>query len=204
MKHNTFTRKIRLLQFNIFSMFGPDADHEIPDQTTVENTKRCETPLFGKNGRLIKRPPSRHRLPRHNYYFDQSENKTSLKRSEAKEIIEKDLKEVQELKVQGKGLLDCNQNESPVGLGNIFLEKHWVRSPIPGIHVCKEHEGKRNEILKKYQRIYGPSRGVIPKYMGYVPGIKYRFGGTIHDLSYNAREEGFKRTRTWAGTVSLF
>ena len=183
-------------------MFGPDADQENPDDITVSEMKRCETPLFGKNGRLIKRPPSRHRIPRHNFYFDRNENSTGLTRAESKQIIEKSVED--SLKIQGKGLRNEDKNKHTVGLGNIFLEKHWVRSPIPGISVCAEHEGKRNEVLKKYQRIYGPSKGVIPKYMGYVPGVKYRFGGTLNAMSYNAREEGMKRTRTWAGNVSLF
>ena len=181
-------------------MFGPDADQENPDENTVTEMKRCETPLFGKNGRLIKRPPSRHRLPRHKFYFDQNDNKTGLKRSEAVEIFNKTKEDT--LRIQGKGI--SSLNSETVGLGNIFLEKHWIRSPIPGIQVRKEHEGKRNELLKKYQRIYGPARGVIPKYMGYVPGVKYRYGGTINAMSLNAREEGLARTRTWAGTVSLF
>ena len=45
------------LNLILFSMFGPDADQENPDDITVSEMKRCETPLFGKNGRLIKRPP---------------------------------------------------------------------------------------------------------------------------------------------------
>jgi hypothetical protein len=47
---------------------------------------------------------------------------------------------------------------------------------------------------------------MVPKYGGYVPGLKFRYGSPFGQLTYNAREIGVpsNKSRTWGGAVSLF
>jgi superfamily II DNA helicase RecQ len=80
----------------------------------------------------------------------------------------------------------------------------WKSTPVPGMLTCSEYDQYRNEAIQPYDRVYEKSRGVLPKYGGYVPGLKFRYGSPFGQLTYNARELGFTKSRTWGGAVSLF
>ena len=80
----------------------------------------------------------------------------------------------------------------------------WKSTPVPGMLTCTEYDQYRNEAIQPYDRVYEKSRGVLPKYGGYVPGLKFRYGSPFGQLTYNARELGFTKSRTWGGAVSLF
>merc|ERR1711931_125985 len=82
----------------------------------------------------------------------------------------------------------------------------WATTPIPGIRICKEYDQYRVENLRRYSKIYNQDRSVLPKYGGYVPGLKFRYGSPFGQLTLNARELGIEanKSRTWGGAVSLF
>ena len=80
----------------------------------------------------------------------------------------------------------------------------WKSTPVPGMLTCSEYDQYRNEAIQPYDRVYEKNRGVLPKYGGYVPGLKFRYGSPFGQLTYNARELGFTKSRTWGGAVSLF
>merc|ERR1712159_586115 len=80
----------------------------------------------------------------------------------------------------------------------------WKSTPVPGMLTCSEYDQYRSEAMQNYDRIYERKRGVLPKFGGYVPGLKFRYGSPFGQLTYNARELGFTKSRTWGGAVSLF
>lgn len=82
----------------------------------------------------------------------------------------------------------------------------WKSTPVPGIRTCEYFDMYRRESTKNYSDVYQDKRGVLPKYGGYVPGLKFRYGSPFGQLTYNARELGMERnkSRTWGGAVSLF
>lgn len=82
----------------------------------------------------------------------------------------------------------------------------WKSTPVPGFRTCTYFDQYRNEALKHYDCLYNKNRGVLPKYGGYVPGLKFRYGSPFGQLTYNAREIGVpkNKSRTWGGAVSLF
>merc|ERR1712167_413869 len=80
----------------------------------------------------------------------------------------------------------------------------WKSTPVPGMLTCSEYDQYGNEAIQPYDRVYEKNRGVLPKYGGYVPGLKFRYGSPFGQLTYNARELGFTKSRTWGGAVSLF
>ena len=82
----------------------------------------------------------------------------------------------------------------------------WKSTPVPGFRTCAHFDRHREESVRNYKDIYEKKRGVLPKYGGYVPGLKFRYGSPFGQLTYNARELGMEKnkSRTWGGTVSLF
>lgn len=82
----------------------------------------------------------------------------------------------------------------------------WKSTPVPGFRTCTFYDQYRRETLKHYDDVYDRHRGVVPKYGGYVPGLKFRYGSTFGQLTHNAREIGVEtnKSRTWGGAVSLF
>lgn len=82
----------------------------------------------------------------------------------------------------------------------------WKSTPVPGFRTCTYYDQYRRQTLKHYDNVYDRNRGVVPKYGGYVPGLKFRYGSTFGQLTHNAREIGVERnlSRTWGGAVSLF
>jgi len=57
--------------------------------------------------------------------------------------------------------------------------------------------GKENDILKK-------NEGIIPRYAGYVPGNKFKFGNTFYRETINVKEVDVPISTTWGGSLSLF
>jgi len=82
----------------------------------------------------------------------------------------------------------------------------WKSTPVPGFRTCTYFDQYRRQALKHYDNVYDRTRGVVPKYGGYVPGLKFRYGSTFGQLTHNAKEIGIERnlSRTWGGAVSLF
>merc|ERR1711881_63939 len=82
----------------------------------------------------------------------------------------------------------------------------WKSTPVPGFRTCAYFDKHREDSTRNYNTIYEKKRGVVPKYGGYVPGLKFRYGSPFGQLTYNARELGMdkNKSRTWGGAVSLF
>jgi len=57
--------------------------------------------------------------------------------------------------------------------------------------------GKENDILKI-------NEGIIPRYAGYVPGNKFKFGNTFYRETINVKEVDVPISTTWGGSLSLF
>ena len=195
----------------------------------VESMRQKEAPEFD-NGRLLRRKPIRHRIPNTNFYYTNSEwfNQTNKEKEPLPEIPKesKSLTAAAAPAAPEKPSKACtiqapaptqesseeyqeyNQSEFSSKLyGDSYIRKDaakWKSTPVPGIRTATNYDQYRNEAIKHYDCVYDKNRGVLPKYGGYVPGLKFRYGSTFGQLTYNAREIGCSKSRTWGGAVSLF
>lgn len=80
----------------------------------------------------------------------------------------------------------------------------WVSTPVPGMRTIPAYDLYRKSALEIKNNLYHVHSGLLPKYMGYVPGLKFRYGSTFGMLTYNAKEIGVETSATWGGAVSLF
>merc|ERR1711994_250473 len=66
----------------------------------------------------------------------------------------------------------------------------WKSTPVPGIRTCPESDKYRQMVIDEYASVYPKERSVLPKYGGYVPGLKFRYGSPFGQLTLNACEIG--------------
>jgi hypothetical protein len=80
----------------------------------------------------------------------------------------------------------------------------WLSSPVPG---CRTQPGldpyRALACRDKNSLIYTKHSGLIPKYDGYVPGSRFRYGGRYGYLTYNAKEIDAPASKTWGGNTSI-
>jgi len=77
-------------------------------------------------------------------------------------------------------------------------------TPIPGINAVQKNDlHRQSAYVEKRKDIFFIKSGLIPNFKGYVPGQKFRCGGTFGQLTKNAKEIGVGQTPTWGGLVSL-
>merc|ERR1711881_526502 len=188
----------------------------LPD-ATIGKMKLLEAPEF-RHGKLIKLRPLRHTIPRCKFYYDSEEwfNATELpKNRERTSVIEQmnhSAKRHEEYAKQRKRSKVTQQqflNEVDAMASSKVPEdedseeyKQTFNTEVPS----KEYDQYRTEAIKKYDSVYDQERSVLPKYGGYVPGLKFRYGPPFGQLTFNARELGIEanKSRTWGGAVSLF
>ena len=182
------------------------------DMNLVEKMKTDEAPVF-HHGALIKPRPKRHCIARRHFYYTSEEwykpnNRLPLK-------TESDEKQVTKTKSTESVLPESEEyNQYTVQIpskvyADTYIRKDaskWKSTPVPGIRVCPESDQYRQQVIDEYAKVYPKERSVLPKYGGYVPGLKFRYGSPFGQLTCNAREIGIdsQKSRTWGGAVSLF
>jgi len=80
----------------------------------------------------------------------------------------------------------------------------WLSSPVPGFRTQPKLDPTRTiACSEKNSLIYRQDCGLIPKYAGYVPGERFRYGRTYGHLTNNSKEIGSIGSKTWGGAVSI-
>jgi len=113
--------------------------------------------------------------------------------------------------VDGKKLLDSLKRPKYKTLGMGIRGDHiydpsyiayYTPSPARDAHQIADLH-RRRAMVAKSDVCYPIKSGIIPRYYGYVPGQKFRFGGTFGYLTRNAKEIGYDISRAWGGLTSL-
>merc|ERR1712126_87313 len=80
----------------------------------------------------------------------------------------------------------------------------WLSSPVPGFRTQPKLDPTRTiACSEKNSLIYRQDCGLIPKYAGYVPGERFRYGRTYGHLTNNSKEICSIGSKTWGGAVSI-
>nr|XP_002131361.1 uncharacterized protein LOC100186945 [Ciona intestinalis] len=195
----------------------------------VSPLRENERPVWSRGGTLVRRPPVRHYIPKHPFYYSSTEmfetqNKpratyeadtkkfvTSVADSDARRAFSAPASRVthsyHSVKSTGSGKLNREKTSRSSLHSNIPTPGvvPWVSTPVPGMRTIQDYDFYRRTALDhKNTNIYHIKSGLLPKFMGYVPGLKFRYGSTFGMLTYNAKEVGVERSATWGGAVSLF
>merc|ERR1712066_260223 len=186
---------------------------------TIARMKLDEAPEFVQ-GQLIRRKPKRHCIPRSHFYYSSDEwfcppannqrlklrkntsdtvAKQPINKQESEESVFPDSEEYKKYNIQIPSKV----------YADTYIRRDaskWKSTPVPGMRTCPESDKYRQVVINDYEQVYHKDRGVVPKYGGYVPGLKFRYGSPFGQLTYNAREVGvpYQKSRTWGGAVSLF
>lgn len=197
------------------------------DSLTQTYLRQRERPIWSSGGTLARRPPLRHYIPKHPFYYTNNElYGDSEMMDEKPEENTKKFVEAHQPEVENRRAFSAPQNKTRGSSrkstssqrSNISRPKtsannlrattgtvNWMSTPIPGIRTIQEYDLYRRAALDhKNTNIYHMKSGLLPKFMGYVPGLKFRYGSTFGMLTYNAKEVGVERSSTWGGAVSLF
>lgn len=199
------------------------------DETLMTANRDIERPVWTSNGTLMRRQPVRHYIPKHPFYYTSTElfeckNKTRQEYEEqTKKFVasmvlshpeagdarrafsapgtKRKSSKLPPLSREG----ESRQRPSTMNRQRIRPETvPWVITPVPGMRTIPEYDLYRRDALDQKNNLYHIDSGLLPKYMGYVPGLKFRYGSTFGMLTYNAKEIGVGRSATWGGAVSLF
>nr|XP_039272179.1 protein FAM166B-like [Styela clava] len=194
----------------------------------MSSNRAIERPVWSSQGTLIKRQPVRHYIPKTQFYYSTSElyasaNKTrqdyeaDTRKFVAQSYGNNDSEARRAFSAPGgrrkttssklPPLSSQNQTSRPVTENRQRIRPEnvpWVSTPVPGMRTIPEYDLYRKDALQEKNNLYHVHSGLLPKYMGYVPGLKFRYGSTFGMLTYNAKEIGVGRSATWGGAVSLF
>ncbi|CAK8685508.1 unnamed protein product [Clavelina lepadiformis] len=198
------------------------------NRSVVSPLRDNERPVWSRNGTLVRRPPIRHYIPKHPFYYSSKELFDSHNKTGAtfEEYTNKYVSGTKGGNVRRAFSAPVNRSNSTsakapneTNEGNEIPHvsnnaKHissrpeataWLSTPVPGIRTIERYDLYRRAALdQKNSKVYHIHSGLLPKYMGYVPGLKFRYGSTFGMLTFNAKEVGVGRSSTWGGAVSLF
>lgn len=63
-------------------------------------------------------------------------------------------------------VLQQKSSRSKYTPGNV----NWTSTPVPGVRILPEYDLYRQDVLDEKNPLYQTDAGLLPKYMGYVPG----------------------------------
>uniref|UniRef100_H2Y9A6 Uncharacterized protein n=1 Tax=Ciona savignyi TaxID=51511 RepID=H2Y9A6_CIOSA len=196
----------------------------------VSPLRENERPIWSRGGTLVRRPPTRHYVPKHPFYYSSTElfetqNKPRVTyEAETKKFVTSVQEDNARRAFSAPHSRPCHGSKERIGsqdsrklsrakTARNSLQSNlatpsvvpWVTTPVPGVGTIQEYDFYRRTALDhKNTNIYHIKSGLLPKFMGYVPGLKFRYGSTFGMLTYNAKEIGVERSSTWGGAVSLF
>merc|ERR1711881_742076 len=212
-----------VIQTQITGMSGQDEKsiYDLVSDNVVDKMSLVEAPTF-RHGQLLKPKPKRHCIPRSKFYYDSEEwfqgstkqcetSNSNVELSKKKSVTFKDEQPCPKDEEESEEYKKYFKLEVPSKVyADTYIRRDaakWKSTPVPGMRTCTEYDQYRTEAMTEAcGTIYEKARGVVPKYGGYVPGLKFRYGSPFGQLTYNARELGIEanKSRTWGGAVSLF
>lgn len=191
----------------------------------MTRNRALERPSWSRQGTLEQKHSLRHYIPKHPFYYTTTELATApdklLQESRAKTtkkyvsgLRDSDTRRAYSALEGSRSrssklppLSEKRKVSPPVRERYALVRPDsvpWVSTPVPGARTIPAYDLYRRVALDEKDDLYHIDSGLLPKYMGYVPGLKFRYGATFGNLTFNAKEIGVEQSATWGGAVSLF